>query len=235
MQTMDMLLEPVRGLMLAIGAFVPRLLLGALVLLLGVVVAKAARFAVRRGLRAINFHVVTRRAGLDDLLQKGGAEIDTSDLFAALAYWAVILAALIVAFNSMGLSQVTELLGRLMVFVPRLFIALVLLTLGSYFAGFVGNAVGTYGQAVGLPEAHALGRLARYAVVAFVLIVALDQLDLGGDIVREAFLILLGGLVLALALAFGLGGRRWAAAQLERWWPSEQPPRTPAPRSDRFP
>lgn len=235
MQSMDMLLEPVRGLLLAIGAFLPRLLLGALVLLLGVGVAKAARFAVRRGLQAINFHVVTRRAGLDGLLQKGGAEIDTSDLFAALAYWAVILAALIVAFNSMGLSQVTELLGRLMVFVPRLFIALVLLTLGSYFAGFVGNAVATYGQAVGLPEAPALGRLARYAVVAFVLIVAVDQLDLGGDIVRQAFLILLGGLVLALALAFGLGGRRWAAAMLERWWPTQEPTRTPAPRSDRFP
>jgi hypothetical protein len=49
--------------------------------------------------------------------------------------------------------------------------------------------------------------------------IAIGQVEVGGDIVQRTFLILLAGLVLALALAFGLGGKEWAAALLERWWP----------------
>ena len=51
------------------------------------------------------------------------------------------------------------------------------------------------------------------------MLIALDQMSVGGEIVRESFLIILAGVVFALALAFGLGGRDWAAALLERWWP----------------
>ena len=55
--------------------------------------------------------------------------------------------------------------------------------------------------------------------MAFVLMIALSQVEVGGDILQRTFLIILAGIVLALALAFGLGGRDWAAALLERWWP----------------
>jgi len=52
-------------------------------------------------------------------------------------------------------------------------------------------------------------------------------MEVGGTIIRDAFLILLGGVVLAFALAFGLGGREWAAARLEEWWPSRQRDKLP--------
>ena len=59
----------------------------------------------------------------------------------------------------------------------------------------------------------------RPSSFAGVVLIALDQMSIGGDIVRETFLIILAGVVFALALAFGLGGREWAAEFLERWWP----------------
>jgi hypothetical protein len=61
-----------------------------------------------------------------------------------------------------------------------------------------------YSKNVDLPDARLLGRLARYAVIMFVALIALDQLDIGGNIIRESFLIILAGIVLGLALAFGL-------------------------------
>ena len=64
-----------------------------------------------------------------------------------------------------------------------------------------------------------IGKIVRYLIMTFVLMIALSQVEIGGDFVQWAFLIILAGVVLALALAFGLGGRRWAAAMLERWWP----------------
>ena len=221
-QKVDMLLAPLQALLVEIGGFLPRLGLALVVLLVGFLVAKAARFTIEKGLRALNLHVVTRRSGMDDVMQWGGAQIDTVSVFGRLVYWVVILAALIVGFNSLGLTHVTELLGRLMLFASRVVIALLILAFGSYFARFVGNAVSSYCGRIGMHGATGLGRLARYAVLVFVIMVALDQLDIGGAIVRDAFLIVLAGLVLALALAFGLGGRKWAAARLEEWWPSER-------------
>ena len=73
-----------------------------------------------------------------------------------------------------------------------------------------------------MQDADLLGRLAQYAILAFVVLIALDEADVGGAIVRHSFLIVLAGIVLALALAFGLGGQRWAAELLERWWPSSR-------------
>jgi hypothetical protein len=219
-EKVDMLLEPVRAFLVQVGAFLPRLAVALLVLLAGFLLAKAARFAVQRGLRAINFHILTQRSGMDGFLQKGGTQADTASLLSVLVYWLVILAALVVAFNGMGLTHVTELISRVMLFVPKVIVALLILAFGAYFARFVANAVVTYCRGVGVRDAHSLGTLARYAIMVFVVMIAVDQMDIGGQIVREAFLILLGGMVLALALAFGLGGRHWAAAHLERWWPA---------------
>ena len=220
MEKVDVLLEPVRAFLVQVGAFLPRLAVALVVLLVGFLLAKAARFAVQRGLRAINGHILTQRSGMDGFLQKGGTQADTASLLGVLVYWLVILAALVVAFNGMGLTHVTELLSRVMLFVPKVIVALLILAFGAYFARFVANAVVTYCRGVGVRDAQTLGALARYAIMVFVVMIAVDQMDIGGHIVREAFLILLGGMVLALALAFGLGGRRWAAAHLEHWWPA---------------
>jgi hypothetical protein len=76
-----------------------------------------------------------------------------------------------------------------------------------------------YCRNVGLQDGDVLGRLAQYAILVFVVLIALEQMQIGGDIVRHSFLILFGGIVLALALAFGIGGQRWAAELLDRWWP----------------
>jgi len=107
-----------------------------------------------------------------------------------------------------------------MFFVPRVIVALLLISFGAYFARFVGNAVVSYCRGIGVRDAEALGRLGRYAIMTFVIVIALDAIDIGGAFLVHAFLIVLGGLVLAMALAFGLGGRKWAAAKLERWWPT---------------
>lgn len=222
MDQVNVMLEPLRAFMMQIGLFLPRLAIAALVLVGGWMLAKLARFTVERALRAINFPVLTERAGVDGFLRQGGIHTDTTAVFGVIAYWLVILAALIVAFNGLGLAYVTDLLGRVMLFVPRLIVALLILVFGSYFGRFLGNAVTTYCRNVGVQDAHLLGNLAHYAVVTFVVLIALDQMHVGGDIIRQSFLIILAGLVFALALAFGIGGRRWAAAMLERWWPHDR-------------
>jgi len=220
MDKVDMLLEPARAFLAQAGAFLPRLALALVVLVAGWLAAKVARFAIERGLRAVNFNVLAERAGMDGFLQQGGIRTDTVGIFGLIAYWVVVLAALIIAFNGLGLTYITELLRQVVLFVPHVIVALLVLAFGAYFARFVGAAVTTYCRNVGIQDGDVLGRIAQYAIIAFVVLIAFDQMSVGGEIVRESFLIILAGVVFGLALAFGLGGRRWAAAMLERWWPS---------------
>jgi hypothetical protein len=216
MDNMEMLLEPIRTSLHQVGEFLPRVLLALVVLIAGWLIAKAVRFALVKMLRAINFGVVTDKAGLDKFLQRGGGEMDTTTVLGLLAYWLVILASLMIAFNSLGLSYVTDILARVVLFVPKVMVAVLIVAFGAYFARFVGSAVTTYGSNVGVGDAKALGRLARYAIMVFVILIALDQLGLG-DIIRQTFLIIVGAIALGLALAFGLGGQKRAAELLERW------------------
>src|ERR1700682_1112837 len=222
MQSIDMLLETTREFLHQIAAFLPRLALALAVVFVGWLLAKAVRFAVEKGLRAVNFGVLTERAGTDHFLQQGGLQGDTTTLFGLFAFWVVILAALIIAFNGLGATYITDLLQRAELFTPKVLVAMLILVLGSYFARFVGEAVNTYCEDAQIPDADILGKISRYLIMTFVVMIALSQVEVGGDIAQRTFLIILGGLVLALALAFGLGGKEWAASMLERWWPQRR-------------
>jgi len=225
----ELMIEPLQVMLRQIGEFLPRLSLALLILVAGWVLAKAVRFAVVRGLGVINFNVLTERAGMDGLLKEGGVNTDLTGIIGVLAYWFVILATLVLAFNGLGLTYVTDLIGKVMLFVPNVIVALLIFAFGSYFAMFVGNAIRGYCQKIGARDGVILGKIAQYALTVFIVLIALDQMNIGGNILRETFLIVLAGVVFGLSLAFGLGGRRWAARLLERWWPSERSDRADRP------
>lgn len=223
MESIDVMFEPVRGFMLQIGAFVPRLAIAIGLLFAGWLIAKALRFSVVKALRALNFHVLTERAGIDGFLQQGGTEKDTTDLFGWIAYALVILASLIIASNSLGLTQVTDLLGKVVFFLPRLLVALLVVIFGAYFSRFIGGAVRGYCKRVSISDGDLLARLAQYGIMSFVILLAIDHLDIGGGLIQQTFLILLAGVVFAGALALGLGARDRAAQLIERWFPADEP------------
>jgi hypothetical protein len=219
MESINIAVEPLRALLFQAGAFLPRLGVALALIVGGWLLGKALRFATVKALRAFNFHVLTQRSGLDDFLQQGGTTKDTSDLFGLVVFWMTLLAALIIASSGFYLVQVTELLGRAFLFLPRLLVAMVVLVLGMYFARFVGQSVLSWCREAGIGDGEILARIVRYAIATFVLLIAVDHIDIGGGLVQQTFLILLTGVVFALALAFGIGGRDRAAALLERWFP----------------
>lgn len=221
MENIDVMLVPLRGLLFEIGNFLPRLGVALAVIVVGWLLAKGLRMGVVKALRALNFHILTERAGIDGFLKQGGTEKDTVEWFGIIAYALVLIVSLIVAFNTLGLTQVTDLLGRVLLFVPRLLVALLIVVFGGYFSRFVANAVQRYLGAAGISDAQILSRIVRYGVMAFVLLLAFDHLDIGGGLIQHTFLILLGGVVFAMALAFGLGARKRASELIERWFPRD--------------
>ncbi len=222
MEQVDIALEPLRISLIQLGHFLPKLLLAIIILLAGWLLARGLRFAVTRSLRAINFNVLAEKAGMDEFLRQGGIKMDTIGILSLLLYWLVVLAALMVTFNTLELSHVTDLLGKILLFIPKVIVAVLILAIGSYFARFVAKTVDTYCRNVGIEDSTLLTRATHYTIMVFVIMIALDQLNIGGDVIRFSFLIVLAGIVLALALAFGLGGQKWAGDLLERWWSSKR-------------
>lgn len=219
MNDVNVFLEPVRTFLVQIAAFLPRLAIAIAIVAFGWLIAKAVRFAVVRTLRVLNLGVLTRRAGIDDFLRHGGVAAGLPELLGWLAQWTVIVAALAIAFNGLGLVYVTQLAGRVLAFLPRVALAVLVLAVGLYAARVGSSALTEFFRQSRIQDADLLGRVAHHVIVVFVVLIGIDVLGLGGNIVRLTFLVLLSGLVLALALAFGLGGQRWAGALLERWWP----------------
>jgi hypothetical protein len=225
MEQVNLALEPARAFLVQLGAFLPKLLLAIIILIAGWLLAKFVRAVVVRGLKAVNFQVLTEKAGIDGFLLQGGIRSGTTGVLGTLAYWVVILLTLMVAFNGLGLTYITELVSRIVLFIPKVIVAVLILAIGIYFARFVAQAISAYGKNVGMEDAELLARVSQYAIMVFVVLIALDQVHVVTDIIRQAFLILLGGVVLTLALAFGIGGQKTAGDLLARWWPRQDPSR----------
>jgi hypothetical protein len=208
--------ESVRTFMMKLGEFLPKLIGAVLILLIGWLIAKLLQYIVVRGLKAVRFNVLTETAGLDDFLKKGGVRKNTIEVLGLLVYWLVILVTLLATFNSLGLTVVSELFSRVTQFVPTVRVAVLILTIGLYVARFVSDSVTAYTRNVGMQDAEMVGRLTHYAIAVFVVVVALGQMEIAPGILYPAFLILFGGFVFALSLAFGLGGQAWASDQIEK-------------------
>jgi hypothetical protein len=198
------------------------LLLAMVILAAGWLLAKGVRFAVMKALRAVNFNVLGQRSGIDDFLRQGGFDDGLVGILCALAFWIVILLSLIMALNTLGFTYINDLLTGVVWFLPKVVAAVLILAFGAYFARFIGSAVSAYCARLELPDADVLGRIVHYAILVFVLLIALDQIGIGGEIVRQSFLIILAGVVFGLALAFGLGGKNWAERLLEKWYPEHR-------------
>ncbi len=209
------LLEVLRGIWEQVAAFLPRLALALVLLVLGWVLARLVRRLVVRGLRLVKADLAAERAGLEDFLVQGGVRFTTVSLVGSLAYWAVNLTVILAALTVLGVETAGQTIGRLIFHLPNLVTAIVVLILGTLLGSFVGALTHAYLANLGVAGARAMSAVARWAVVVFVIAVSLEQLSIGGQVLISAFQIVFGALCLALALAFGLGGREWAARVLD--------------------
>ena len=200
-----------------IALFLPKLLAAVVLLLLGWLAARLLRAGVRRGLEALGFGRMAEQSGLEALLRQGGVELSLAGLIAGVTYWLVLLVVAVSAANSLGLDAVAGLVNRVALFLPNVVVAILVLVFGTLFARFLNRLLFTWLNGIKAPSALALSTGTEYAVQVFVLFVALEQLEIGTRMLTVAFAIAFGGLVFALALAFGLGGREWAAERIRAW------------------
>jgi Mechanosensitive ion channel, conserved TM helix len=199
-------------------AIVPRLVAALVLVIAGWVAARLLRRLTIRTLRLARLDVAAEKAGIEDFLVQGGVRMTAVSIVGHLVYWAVNTVVLLAALSALGVDTAGQLFNRMVLFIPNVIAAVVVLIFGALLAQFIGTLVFTYLSNVGVSGASAIAAIARWAVIVFVLAVSLEQLKIGGQILVSAFQIAFGAFCLALALAFGIGGREWAARVLDSFF-----------------
>jgi len=218
MSPIDTLWRSFESLWTAILETLPRLGLAVIVMIAGWLVARMVRRLAIRALRFLRVDTLAEQTGMEDVLLRGGVRFTTVTIVGHALYWFVLFTTTMAALHLVGLQAADEMIRRIILYLPNVFVALVVLIFGTVLARFVRGAVFTYLNNIDVSGADVISAIAQVAVFVFVISVALEQLDIGGQVLVSAFQIAFGAICLALALAFGLGGREWAAHVLERMW-----------------
>lgn len=216
-QQIDIFLTSLQVFWGEIATFIPKLLAALLLLLLGWLLARLLKGGVERLLKALQFDKLAERSGLEALAEAGGVRLSLTHLMGGLTYWLVILVVAVSVTNSLGLHTVAELLNRVVLYLPNVLVAVLVMLFGTLLARFINRLVFAWLNGIKAPNALFMSTTAEYMVQVFAFFLALEQLEIGTQLVTAAFSIAFGGLVLALALAFGLGGREWAANRIRDW------------------
>jgi len=196
--------------------FMPNFLTSLALLIVGIVLAGLLRMIFLRIFRAVNLDRAAQRLGLFDMLLKGGIKDSLSAFIARIIGWLTIFTFAVVAVQTLKIPTVEQLLERFFLYLPNVFTAAVILLFGYLFSNFFGRAALIASVNAGLKRAGVVGRLVKVTVFILSATMAMEQLGIGRDTVLIAFAIIFGGIVLALAIAFGFGGRDIAKTYLER-------------------
>jgi hypothetical protein len=211
----NLIVEPVREMLTKIMAYLPVLLGALLILIVGWIVAKIIRWIVDRLLKAVRFDTLADKAGISEILRKGDMEITARQVVSSLVYWLIIIMVLVMVANALGLPKASDILSNLFAYVPKVIAALLVLVVAMFLASFVSGIVRIAAGNANLPKPELLAGISRWAIIVFAVTISLAQLGIAALLVTTTFNIILGGVVLALALAFGLGGKDAAARYLE--------------------
>ncbi len=211
----ELIAEPVRQMLTKIMAYLPILLGALIILIVGWIVAKIIRRAVDWLLKTVRFDTMANKTGITEVLRKGDLNVTASRVVSGLVYWLIIIMVLVMTVDALGMPKSSDILASVFAYVPRVIAALLVLVVAMFLASFVSGIVRTACGNANLPRPELIAGISRWAIIIFAATIAMEQLGIAPLLVGTAFNIILGGVVLALALAFGLGGRDAAARYIE--------------------
>jgi len=194
---------------------VPKILGMVIIVAVGWVIAMIVKIILRHALNLVKFNVLCDNVGASQMLTKADLPPPT-ELLARLVFWVTWATFLMLGISTLGLVVLQEQISRFFLYVPQIFVALLILLIGILLANFVSRAVLLGMVNANVPSARLLSNAVRMFIVILTVAMALEHVALAKSVVLIAFSIAFGAVMLGLAIAFGLGGRDVARRFLER-------------------
>jgi small-conductance mechanosensitive channel len=196
------------GLGAILGAL-PALIGAIIILVIGYILAKVLQGVVTKALEAMGFQGWMESGGIKQFFERSQTNQTPLSILGKLVFWLVFFIAITMAVDTLGISAISDVLAQFIAYIPQIIAAILILVLATLLANFVAGIVrGATGSGVA-------GSVAQYGIIVFAAFAALTQLGIAEGLIAPTFLILLGGVSLAAAIAFGLGGQGVARQMVE--------------------
>ncbi len=210
------IIEPFERLYERVLQFLPNVLTSILLFVTGFILGVVMRWVFLRLFRAFNLDKHCERLGMREMLCKGGIKEPLSALLSRIIGWVVVFIFVIIALGALDIPAVERLLEGFFLYLPNVFVAALILLFSYFLSNFLGRTVLIAAVNAGVKVSGLIGNLVRLSIFLLGITMALEQLGIGRGTIIIAFAIIFGGIVLALSIAFGLGGRDIAKEYLER-------------------
>ena len=186
-------------------------LIGALVILvIGYIIARVLQSITTRVLQGMGFQGWMEKGGIKQFFDRSQTQQTPLSIIGKLVFWLVFFVAITMAVDTLGISAISDVLAQFIAYIPQIIAAILILVLATLLANFVAGIVrGATGSSIA-------GSVAQYGIIVFAAFAALTQLGIAEELIAPTFLILLGAVALAAALAFGLGGQSTARQLVEQ-------------------
>jgi len=216
------IIEPFNSLYEQILRFLPNFLASLLLFFVGIVIGWLLRVIFARIFRTLKLDRFAENLGLKEVLHRGGIKDPLSEIFSRIIGWITIITFTIISLRALEIPALEGLLERFFLYLPHVFTAALILFLGYLLSNFLGRAALIASVNAGIKVSGLIGKLVKLIVFILSVTMSLEQLGIGSNTIVVAFAIAFGGVILALALALGLGGRDIAKEYLEKKLKSEE-------------
>lgn len=198
-------MDPIKVMAIKIWSYIPAIAGAIIILVVGWLLAKLIEAIIIKVLKAVRLDVASDKAGIANVLAQGDIKLSLSELIGGIVYWLVILVAVATTLDALNLKMASELISRLVEYVPNILAAVFILIIGSFLANFIATVIRTAGANAGLKNAKLMSQLAQVILIIFTVIIAIEQLKVATALLVLAVNIVLISIGLGIALAFGLG------------------------------
>ncbi len=197
--------DPVKAMLIRIWGYIPAIAGAIVILVVGWLIAKLIETVIVRLLKAIRLDTVSDKAGIANVLAHGEIKLSLSELIGAVIYWIIILVVIATALGTLNLTIASDMVARLIEYVPNILAAIFILVVGAFVSNFVTTVVLTTAGNAGIKKAGALAKIVKTVIMIFAVVIAIEQLKIASTVIVLAVNIILISIGIGIALAFGLG------------------------------
>ncbi|MDD3919511.1 MAG: hypothetical protein PHX52_02915 [Candidatus Pacebacteria bacterium] len=199
----------------SIASFLPMLLAAIIVFIIGWFLSIGIGKLVSEILRKLGFNNIFRKTGWESALKKADIEVDPAQFFGVITKWIFVIIFLMIASDIIGWTSFSVLLGQIVLWIPNLLVAVVILVVAIILADILEKIVKATVDRMGVASANFLGALTKWVIYIVAALAILSQLNIAQTIVNSVVVGVVATFVIALGLAFGLGGRDEAGKVLK--------------------
>ena len=210
------ILESLQEVFFKFKEFTPNIIAALTIFIIGFVFARIIYLILLRILKALKFDSWSDRMGLTSVLRKSDLWKKPSETSARITYWLFLIVFIMAGLSALRLEAIDNLVAQFFLYLPRAFSAVLILVFGYIVAAFISRAVLIMAINSGYYYAKLLADAIKLLLTVLILAMALEQFRIAPGIVIAAFSITFGGIVLALAISFGVGGIDSARKMIER-------------------